>query len=86
MPHATVDRTAGQPALLLQTDRGAPINSDQWISTLEDYVFPKIGEALVEVLQHRDQYVKPRAFIEQTFSFKDTVDGYERVFREYAHR
>jgi glycosyltransferase involved in cell wall biosynthesis len=45
-----------------------------------------IGEALVEVLQHREQYVKPRAFIEETFSFQRTVDAYERLFSEYARR
>lgn len=45
-----------------------------------------IGEALVEVLQNREQYMKPRAFIEEKFSFKDTVDQYEKVFREYAQR
>jgi glycosyltransferase involved in cell wall biosynthesis len=45
-----------------------------------------IGEALVEVLQNRDQYVRPRAFIEEKFSFKETVDSYERLFREYARR
>ena len=45
-----------------------------------------IGEALVDVLQHRDQYIKPRTFIEAKFSFKETVDRYEKVFREYARR
>lgn len=45
-----------------------------------------VGEALVDVLQNREQYVKSRAFIEDTFSFEETVDGYERVFREHAHR
>jgi glycosyltransferase involved in cell wall biosynthesis len=45
-----------------------------------------IGESLVEVLKNREQYVKPRAFIEEKFSFEDTVDRYERVFREYARR
>lgn len=41
-----------------------------------------IGEALVEVIGHHDQYVKPRAQIEEVFSFQRTVDQYEAVFRE----
>ncbi len=42
-----------------------------------------IGEALLEVLDQPDQYRKPRALIEQIFSFKETVDRYEQFF--YAH-
>jgi glycosyltransferase involved in cell wall biosynthesis len=43
-----------------------------------------IGEALVDVLNHLDQYRKPRALIEQVFSFKQTVDTYEQFFYTYA--
>ncbi len=43
-----------------------------------------IGEALVDVLDHPDTYRKPRALIEQKFSFQDTVDRYEQQFRAYA--
>jgi glycosyltransferase involved in cell wall biosynthesis len=43
-----------------------------------------IGEALVEVISNRDAYVKPRAFIEQIFSFQETVDCYESQLRAYA--
>lgn len=45
-----------------------------------------IGEALVEVLQNKAKYHRSRDFIEQKFSFKETVDRYERVFREHARR
>lgn len=45
-----------------------------------------IGEALVDVIRHRDQYVKPRSFIESVFSFQQTVDVYERLFTQYARR
>jgi hypothetical protein len=45
-----------------------------------------IGEALVEVIRNRDQYVRPREAIEQTFSFEETVDRYEAIFREYARK
>ena len=43
-----------------------------------------IGEALVEVISHREQYLKPRNFIEDVFSFQRTVDHYEAIFRQYA--
>jgi glycosyltransferase involved in cell wall biosynthesis len=43
-----------------------------------------IGEALVEVIRNREQYVKPREFIEEVFSFQRTVDQYEAIFAEYA--
>lgn len=43
-----------------------------------------IGEALVEVISNREAYVKPRAFIEQIFSFHETVDCYESQLRAYA--
>lgn len=42
-----------------------------------------IGEALVEVLDHPERFRKTREFIEQVFSFKETVDQYEQHF--YAH-
>lgn len=45
-----------------------------------------IGEALVNVICHRDQYVKPRSFIKSVFSFQQTVDVYERLFTQYARR
>lgn len=43
-----------------------------------------VGEAIIEILDHRDQYVRPREEVEQLFSFQETVDRYERIFREYA--
>lgn len=43
-----------------------------------------IGEATVEVLDKLDDYVKSRDYIEQCFSFEETVNRYEQVFREHA--
>ena len=45
-----------------------------------------IGEALVAVLQDKAQYQKSREAIAQLFSFEETVDRYEQVFREHARR
>ena len=44
-----------------------------------------IGEALVEVIDNPESYCKPRAQIEQIFSFTETVDRYESQFRAYAN-
>jgi glycosyltransferase involved in cell wall biosynthesis len=43
-----------------------------------------IGEAILKVLRHRNQYIKPRDDIERAFSFKETVDQYEQHFRAAA--
>ena len=45
-----------------------------------------IGEAIVEVLQNREQYIRPREVIEAKFSFQETVDRYEKVFYDHARR
>lgn len=39
-----------------------------------------IGRALVEVLNNRTAYVRPRAVIEETFSLAASIDNYERLF------
>lgn len=43
-----------------------------------------IGQAVVDVLNDRDAYIKTRETIANHFSFKETVDTYERIFREHA--
>jgi glycosyltransferase involved in cell wall biosynthesis len=45
-----------------------------------------IGEALVEVIRRRDEFVRPREDIERIFSFQETVDRYEAIFRQFAKR
>ncbi|MFN8528193.1 MAG: glycosyltransferase family 4 protein [Anaerolineae bacterium] len=46
--------------------------------------YTSIGQALIDILEHRSDYVKSRSFIEETFSFKETVDRYEKYFYEFA--
>jgi glycosyltransferase involved in cell wall biosynthesis len=41
-----------------------------------------LGRALVEVIGNREQYVKPRAAIEQAYDFDETIRRYERIFRD----
>jgi glycosyltransferase involved in cell wall biosynthesis len=43
-----------------------------------------IGAAVVDVLQQREAYIRSREFVEGKFSFQETVDRYERIFRDYA--
>jgi glycosyltransferase involved in cell wall biosynthesis len=43
-----------------------------------------IGEAVMAVLQDPAQYHRSRQEIEAIFSFQETVDRYESIFREYA--
>ena len=45
-----------------------------------------IGETVVEVLENPDPYVKSREFIADCFSFEETVDRYEAIFRRHARR
>jgi glycosyltransferase involved in cell wall biosynthesis len=46
----------------------------------------RIGRAIVEVLQNRDAYVKPKAAIEATFSLQATVEAYEEELYRAAER
>jgi len=43
-----------------------------------------MGETILRVLENRDAYIRPRGEIEACFSFEETVDRYESLFREYA--
>jgi glycosyltransferase involved in cell wall biosynthesis len=45
-----------------------------------------IGEAVLDVLAHREQYVKPREDIEAIFSFEATVNTYEAIFMAHARQ
>ncbi len=45
-----------------------------------------LAAGIVRVLSHEDNYVKPRAAIEEIFAFEKTVDFYERLFEEELAR
>jgi glycosyltransferase involved in cell wall biosynthesis len=45
-----------------------------------------LANGIIRVLSHREQYIKPRALIEETFSFEKTVDFYERLYMEEVAR
>ncbi|MBN2469879.1 MAG: glycosyltransferase family 4 protein [Anaerolineae bacterium] len=46
--------------------------------------YEAIGDATLRILNDLPAFVKDRAFVEQTFSFTETVDRYERHFRNAA--
>ena len=43
-----------------------------------------MGEAIVDILNAPDEYIRPREEIESCFSFEETVNTYERFYKEYA--
>lgn len=43
-----------------------------------------IGAAVVDILQHRERYVKPREVIARAFSLEETVNRYEKHLRRAA--
>ena len=45
-----------------------------------------IGKAVLDVLEQRERYIKPKEFILNCFSFQQTVDQYEAILREHARR
>jgi len=47
---------------------------------------PALAEAIIRVIQHRDDYARPRAAIEEAFSLERTMGGYEALFKELQGR
>jgi glycosyltransferase involved in cell wall biosynthesis len=45
-----------------------------------------IGEAIVKVLDNRENYLRSPEDIKAHFSFEETVNRYEAIFQEYARR
>ena len=43
---------------------------------------PALAEAIIHVIQHRSDYMRPRAQIEAAFSLERTMGGYEALFGE----
>ena len=57
------------------TGMGKLANKGDWQS---------IGDAILEVLDEPERFVKPREYIANIFSLEKTVDHYEAIFHEYA--
>lgn len=78
---------SGTPVVMTDTPGGrVPVQVTGMGKLAKTGDWRSIGEAIVEVLNNREQYIRPREYIEQCFSFQETVDRYERIFREHARR
>jgi glycosyltransferase involved in cell wall biosynthesis len=76
---------SGTPVVMTDTPGGrVPVRETGMGKLVEVGDWQSIGEALVEIIQHRDRYIRPREQIEAVFSFERTVDQYEAIFRQYA--
>lgn len=78
---------SGTPVVMTDTPGGrvpVSVTGMGMLAARGDY--RSVGEAILEVLDHPEQYRKPRQEIEAIFSFKETVDRYEHLFHTYAHR
>jgi len=77
----------GTPVIMTDTPGGrVPVMESGMGKLVPRGDWQAIGEAVVDVLQHCEQYVKPREYIEQRFSLQETVDRYERHLRQAAEQ
>lgn len=73
-PVVTTDIYGGRVAVSV-TGMGKLAQKGDWRS---------LASAIIEVLEAPEKFVLPREYIADIFSFEDTVDQYEAIFREYA--
>lgn len=78
---------SGTPVVMTNTPGGrVPVQVTGMGRLAQAGDWRSIGEAIVDVIRNREQYIKPRTFIEEQFSFQRTVDQYEAILRQYARR
>ncbi len=76
----------GTPVVMTDIPGGrVPVRETRMGKLAKQGDWRSIGAALVDVLDHPDDYRKPREFIETVFSFEETVNRYEQQFRTYAN-
>ncbi|MBN1565762.1 MAG: glycosyltransferase family 4 protein, partial [Anaerolineae bacterium] len=72
----------GTPVMMTDTPGGrVPVTETGMGKIAPRGDWEAMGAAIVDILQHPDQYIKPRAEIEAAFNFEETVNRYERHFR-----
>lgn len=77
----------GTPVVMTDTRGGrVPVMATGMGKLAKKGDWQSIGETLLEVLNNRDQYIKPRDEIEAVFNIEHTVDLYEETFRQAAER
>jgi glycosyltransferase involved in cell wall biosynthesis len=77
----------GTPVIMTDTPGGRVPVRETKMGRITPRGDPKaMGEAVIEVLNHPDQYRKTRAEIESIFSFQETINRYEHHFRNAAEQ
>lgn len=75
----------GTPVIMTDTPGGrVPVTETGMGKIVPRGDWRAIGEAVIDVLAHREQYVKPREVIDRTFNLEETVNRYEKQFRRAA--
>lgn len=75
----------GTPVVMTDTPGGrVPVNETGMGKLIPVRDLQALGCAIVDVLQHPEQYIKPRETIERIFSLQETVDRYEKHLRRAA--
>jgi glycosyltransferase involved in cell wall biosynthesis len=78
---------SGTPVAMANTPGGrVPVNATGMGALMEPRNVQHMGETIAKILDDPDQYKRSRAEVENHFSFKETVDRYESIFKEYAVR
>ncbi len=78
---------SGTPVMMTDTPGGrvpVQVTGMGKLARAGDHV--AMGEAVLDILNNRDHYLRSREEIAERFSFEETVNRYEQLFREYAYR
>jgi glycosyltransferase involved in cell wall biosynthesis len=77
----------GTPVVMTDTPGGrVPVTESGMGRLVPRGDWEAIGHAVVEILQHPEQYIRPREDIERAFNLKETVDRYEKHLRRATQR
>jgi len=77
----------GTPVVMTDTPGGrVPVTASGMGQIVPRGDWEAIGRAVVDIVQHPEQYRKSREHIEQTFNLEETVDRYEKHLRQAARR
>lgn len=78
---------SGTPVVMANTPGGrVPVQVTGMGELAQTGDYQSIGETIVNVLQNREHYAHTREQIAAMFSFQETVDQYEALYKEYAAR
>ncbi len=76
---------SGTPVIMTDTPGGrVPVTETGMGKIVPRGDWKAVGRAVIDVLDSRESFTKPRAQIEQTFNLKETIDRYEKQFRRAA--